>query len=63
MLKLKLSTLRMEILQLSLNVDKSQLNSVTIFNNIVKPIKDKEIINDFKSNIKEKPIIDKGALF
>jgi hypothetical protein len=38
MLKLKLSTLRMEILQLSLNVDKSQLNSVTIFNNIVKPI-------------------------
>jgi hypothetical protein len=51
MLKLKLSTLRMEILQLSLNVDKSQL------------IKDKEIINDFKSNIKEKPIIDKGALF
>jgi hypothetical protein len=62
MLKLELSTLGTETSRLSLNVNKSQLNSVTIFDNIIKPIKDEEIVDDFKSNAKGEPIIDKGAL-
>jgi hypothetical protein len=63
MLILKLSTLRIETSQFSLNINKSKLNSVTIFNNISELIKDKEIVNDFKSNIKEELIVNKGALF
>jgi hypothetical protein len=62
MLELELGTLRTETSQLSLNVNKSQLNSVIIFNNIVKLIKDKEIIDNFKSNAKGELIVDKGAL-
>ena len=55
-------TLGTEILQLSLDINKSQLNSVTIFNNIGKPTKDKEIVDNSRSNIKEEPIINEGGL-
>jgi hypothetical protein len=62
MLESKPGTLGTETLQLSLNVNKSQLNSVTIFDNIVKLAKDKEMVNDFRSNAEGELIINKGAL-
>jgi hypothetical protein len=62
MLKLKLGILGTEISRLSLNVNKSQLNSVTIFDNIVKLAKNKEIVDNFKFNIKGELIINEGAL-
>jgi hypothetical protein len=61
-LKLKLGILGTEISRLSLNVNKSQLNNVTIFDNIVKLAKDEEIIDNFRFNVKEEPIVNKGAL-
>jgi hypothetical protein len=61
-LKLKPGILGTEISRLSLNVNKSQLNNVTIFDNIVKLAKDEEIIDNFRFNVKEEPIVNKGAL-
>jgi hypothetical protein len=61
-LVLELGTLRIEISRLSLNVNKSQFNNVVIFNNISKLVKDKEIIDNSKSDTKEELIINKGIL-
>jgi hypothetical protein len=62
MLELEPGTLRTEISRLSLNVNKSQLNSVTIFDNIVELAEDKEMVNNSRSNAKEEPIVNEGAL-
>jgi hypothetical protein len=62
MLELELGTLGTEISRLSLNVNKSQLDSVAIFDNIVKLAKDKEIVDNSRSDAKGEPIVDEGAL-
>jgi hypothetical protein len=51
-----------ETSRLSLDVDESQLDSVAIFDNIVEPAEDEEMVDDSRSDAEGEPIVDEGAL-